>query len=442
VAGSYLEFPGRAAAQARAEAPPEASWDGAKARLDEDLLVVGDNLDALKLLRRTHEGALQLVYADPPYNRAGELIYDDALGGKRSGRAASTMGADRHGPWLAMMLPRLLALRPLLRPDALVCMSIDDAEVHGLRWLMDEVFGPAAFMAQVVVVVNPGGRDYLPVAQTHEYVLVYGGPQARIREVPRMPSGRVRVDARGPYELRDLRNRNPRFHPENRPTLAYPLWVTEPAGTGGDGQLLEVHGAALEGAVEVRPLNVVGGGSVWRWGRAKVEAALVAGDLDASDVVAKRRPDGGVNIYEKLRKSTTKLRSVWADAELRTEVGTRELRAALGAPVFDHPKPVELVRRCVALGTDPDGVVLDLFAGSGTTAAAVHAQNGRDGGARRCILVQLPAAVPPGSVAARAGYRRLDEITYARWSALPEVRPFRRVELRPVADPGTHGTLV
>jgi adenine-specific DNA-methyltransferase len=414
-----LAFPGRDEALALGHAPARGGLHVVRrVKSPRVTLVEGDNLDVLKLLHAEHAGTVDAIYIDPPYNRGRDFVYRgvysaDAKSWGRGTRAApANAAARRSAPWLAMMLPRLLAARALLRDTGVLFASIDDAEVHHLRMLLDEVFGRERFVAQIIVVSNRGGRDYLPLAVTHEYVLCYAaGDKPSIAELPKADALPL-ADANGPYELRELRNRNPRFTPANRPNLDYPIWI-DPRKTDAAG----CHPVALRrsaGAVEVRPRNRTGGGSVWRWGKDKLARAIVAGDPVASEVVGKRRRDGGYNVYEKCRKQTTKARALWDDAALRSEQGSIELRAALGAALFDHPKPIELVRRCIELGCARDGVVLDFFAGSGTTALAVAEQNRRDGGDRRCILVQWPEPTPAQSAARRAGMAAVSDIAAAR----------------------------
>jgi hypothetical protein len=192
--------------------------------------------------------------------------------------------------------------------------------------------------------------------------------------------------------LRELRNRNPKFHPGNRPNLFYPFYV-DPRRDDGNGGLAVSLLPRPGYDVVVEPRNAAGEGSVWRWGQPKAQGNVVEDDPVASQVVAKQRRDGGFNIYEKHRKATAKAKGLWDEAEMRTERGTLDLREALGTAVFDHPKPVALVQRCVQLATDPGGIVIDPFAGSGTTAEAVARANADDGGSRACVLGQWPEAM-------------------------------------------------
>ena len=400
------------------------------------VLVEGDNLDLLRLLRPAYGERVQLIYMDPPYNTGRDFVYRDRFAETREAFLRRTGQVDDfgsplrpnprsdgryHSAWLAMMYPRLWHARSLLHAEGLLCVSIDDHEVHHLRMLLDEIFGEDCFIAQVVVVTNRGGRDYLRIATGHEYLLVYGAtPGARVRELPKPPPRDALHDDQGPYVLRELRNRNPKFHPGNRPNLFYPFFV-DPSRDDGRGGLAVSLEPRAGYDVEVEPRNSAGDGSVWRWGRPKAEATIVADDPDGSTIVAKQRRDGGFNIYEKHRKSTAKAKGLWDDAAMRTEQGTLDLREALGRPVFDHPKPVALVRRCIELATDPGGIVLDPFAGSGTTAEAAAAV-----GDRVCVLGQWPEAV------SLEGFETICDVTRARVSArCGGVRVF---DLEPAAD--------
>lgn len=423
-----LQYPGKPEAVALAYASPhgqlrldtERSWGIESAA---DVLIEADNLDALRWMRPAYAGRVQCIYIDPPYNTGHDFVYRDrfAQTAREYGEATGLHPNPRDGGrfssrWLAMMEPRLRVAYELLADDGLCFVSIDDNEVHHLRMLLDEVFGPRCFVAQVVVIGNRGGRDYLRIATTHEYVLVYGkDPQTPVRPLPRPVAPNAQHDARGRYELRELRNRNPRFSAANRPNLFYPIWVDESAEA--DAPLCPVSVQPRPGWVKVEPRNRKGEASVWRWGKPKLRAAVVEGDAEASEVVARRRRDGVFNIYEKYRATTAKPRSVWDEPGMRSEQGTRTLTEHLGVAAFDHPKPVDLVARCLQLGMDRDGLVLDFFAGSGTTAEAVAQLNAADGGSRRCVLVQVPQPLPPDAAARTLGAQTLADVTRLRVAA-------------------------
>jgi len=451
-----LEFAGKdaAAASVGEAAGIELELDVSRSiepDLGEHVFIAGDNLDVLRHLRTAYAQRVSMVYIDPPYNTGSDFVYRDRFELDRAAFLVATGQVDAHGgalvtnpstagryhsAWLAMMYPRLSLYRELLREDGVLMCSIDDHEVHHLRVVLDEIFGEECFIAQVVVVTNRGGRDYLRIATGHEYLLVYGAsPATPIAQVQRDCNLDLQ-DAVGPFELRELRNRNPRFHPGNRPNLHYPIYVCPtPDGQG----LCAVSPVPAEGfTIGVVPRNSAGEGSVWRWGRPKLERGLCG---EVPEVVARQRKDGAFNVYEKHRKTTTRPRALWDEPEFRTECGTSELRRLLGHPMFDHPKPVALIRRCIALGCPPDGIVLDGFAGSGTTMQAVLEQNAADGGRRRCVAIQLDESCPPGSLPHTHGFSTIPEIARARigaaWRevAATSLRWFRARPIAPAWTP-------
>lgn len=451
-----LAFPGREQALAAALARPKLAFELDEARSirgerAQHVFIEGDNLAVLQALSRAYFEQVQLIYIDPPYNTGNDFVYRDRFQESRSAHLERTGQVDAetkarlvanpstegrfHSTWLSMMLARLRVARQLLRPDGVLMCSIDDHEVHRLRLLLDEVLGEQCFIAQIVVVTNRGGRDYLKIATGHEYLLVYGAtPDTPIRELPREVKTEF-ADDRGPFELRELRNRNPKFHPGNRPNLDYPVFVQP-----GDGLCSVALEPSDVHSVRVDPRNRHDGGSVWRWGKDRVRAHLVPGNVEASDVVARRRRrDGRFNIYEKLRKTSTKPRALWDEPMFRTEMGTADLRRRIGDLVFEHPKPVALIRRCLAMATDHDGIVMDFFAGSGTTMDAVLEQNAADGGDRRCVCVQVDAETPEQSRAREAGFTTIPAVSRARIAAAmankPEVgvRWFRTHSIEPLS---------
>jgi len=159
----------------------------------------------------------------------------------------------------------------------------------------------------------------------------------------------------------------------------------------------------------VLPRNSEGKDGYWRWGRAKVSGAIVANNPQDSDVVARRTRNGGWNVYEKSRRSTQKAKTIWDETEVRTEAGTREVRELFGTTVFDHPKPLFLIEKILRIGSE-DGIVLDFFAGSGTTGHAVMTLNSVDTGNRRYILVQLPEPLNPDNTSQKAAADLCDQL--------------------------------
>ena len=319
------------------------------------------------------------------------------------------------------MRPRLLAAREVLAETGAIFVSIDDNEQARLRLLMDEVFGPANFLAQIVVNLNAKGRQLgKGFATSHEYLLAYARD---VRRCVLDASSPETVDpADFPLESPDgrryrhlpLRNTNKKFNPVTARTLHFPVY--------GDPVSGRVAATPFDGAVEIEPVFGDGRPAVWRWSAPLIEQR--PDDLVCR--VIKGRDGERVDVFQKdwLHREgpggrRKKLRTIWLAEEVgSTDTAVAELKAIVGH-VFESPKPTGLVRRM--LQTMPaDAVVLDFFAGSGTTGHAVALQNVADGGTRRCISVNSAEPVRPGSNADLAGYATVADITRARLQAVAE----------------------
>lgn len=395
------------------------NWD-----TTENLYIEGDNLDALKLLRNTYAGKIKMIYIDPPYNTGHDFIYDDDFKQSRDEYDADNGDYDEeggrlvanpesngrfHSDWCSMMYPRLLLARDLLSEDGFLFLSIDDREVFNVRKMLTEVFGDQSFIAQVIAISNPGGRDYDQVAIMHEYVIILQKTMGILSELPSDTKFKT-FDKMGGYTARELRNRNPKFNRANRPNLFYPFYAN-PNETDKYGYCSVRLIPDENHTIEILPKNAKGADSCWRWGKEKASHAIAETVCD-SEVVAKQVTTGKWNVYEKSRRTTSKAKSLWNETEMRTEDGTREINRLFpeNPRIFDHPKSVQLVKRCCRLATDKSSLILDFFSGSATTAHAVMKLNAEDGGNRRFIMVQLPEVCEEGSEAAKAGYKNICEI--------------------------------
>ena len=371
--------------------------------------VEGDNLDVLASLPA---GSVDLVYTDPPYNTGNDFAYADTF---------RTADGDRHGAWVAMMRPRLLAARGTLAERGAIFVSIDDNEAPYLRLLMDEVFGEANFLAQIVVNLNPKGRQLgRGFATSHEYLLAYARDLRRCVLDASSPDTVVASDF--PHTTPDgrrfrhlpLRNTNKKFNPVTARTLHYPLY--------GDPLGGRVSTTPFPGSQEVAPVFGDGTPAVWRWSRPRVEER--PDDLVCREI--KGRTGQRVDVFQRdwLHRDTPggrrkKLRTIWLAEEIgSTDTAVAELKDLVGH-VFESPKPTGLVRRILATMPD-DAVVLDFFAGSGTTGHAVAMANAEDGGTRHCISVNSAEPTRPGSNAASAGLVTVADITRARLAAAAE----------------------
>ena len=372
--------------------------------------VEGDNLEVLPRLASSGSfGPFDLIYLDPPYNTGNPFVYGDKVAGRR---------AERHRTWAAMMRPRLEAVRDVMSERGAVFVSIDDNEVAHLRLLMDDVFGEESFLAQVVVNLNPKGRQLgRGFATSHEYLLVYARSLAACALDASSPS---LVDPRDfPLTTDDgrrhrrlpLRNTNKKFNPVTAPTMHFAIY--------GDPETGQVATDPFPGALEIKPVFGDGGPAVWRWSAAKIDAQpddLVCRWVGTAE---RRRADVFQRdwLHEGRRK---KLRTIWLAEEIgSTDTAVTELKALVGH-LFESPKPTGLLRRILETMPD-DARVLDPFAGSGTTGHAVALQNAADGGRRTCVSVNAPEPVRPGSNADLAGLRWVSDVTRARLEAVADV---------------------
>lgn len=362
-----------------------------------NMIIHGDNLEALKALLPEYEGKIKCIYIDPPYNTGEEKwAYNDNVNHpkiiKWLGEVVGKEGDDlsRHDKWLCMMYPRLKLLHRLLNDQGAIFISLDENEVVHARLMCNEIFGNDKFVAQISLLCNPKGRSQDKYfATNHEYCLVYS------KKV--LPSGAFEIekdddqvlqdyknkDSLGRYRLLELRNTHREFNRENRPNLYYPLYVNP-----------EDNSVSLENTerhhIECKPDWNDGYEGCWTWGK----------DLALRDIglLEGHKKKSGWKIYRKSYaekggdKATKKLFTILHNRNFYTEKGQNtfgELFPGLNKNDFPQPKSVDFVKELISTITDDDSIILDSFAGSGTTAQAVLKLNYEDGGNRKYILVEM-----------------------------------------------------
>lgn len=391
-----------------------------------NLYIEGDNLEVLKLLQKSYHNKVKMIYIDPPYNTGGDFVYPDDFTdsienykritgqvdseGKNITSNTETSGRY-HTDWLNMMYPRLRLARNLLTDDGAIFISIDDNEVDNLRKICNEVFGEDNFFCQIIIQSNKRGQTYKQISKTHEYLLIYTKTNdAEFNELEKEAEkdDLNMEDAIGKFNIRELRNRNPKFGKFNRPNLFYPIYVN-PLAKDKDGFCPVSLQRKSNDCIEVLPINSQDGESCWRWSKELVRTNSFENTL-YSNLVAKQKIDGKFNIYEKYRKTTYKPKSIWDETEVITEKGTVELGELELSKFFDFPKPINLLRKCIKIGMNTEEIILDFFSGSSTTAHAVMQLNAEDGGNRKFIMVQLPEPCNENSEAYKAGYKNICEI--------------------------------
>ncbi|KDE68539.1 hypothetical protein FUSO6_08615 [Fusobacterium necrophorum DAB] len=320
---------------------------------DDNLIIKGNNLIALSSLLKRYEGQVKCIYIDPPYNTKNDSFnYNDSF---------------NHSSWLTFMKNRLeLAVR-FLNEEGVIFVHCDNNEQAYLKVLMDDIFGESNFIETITVVNNPRGRDYGGIANMHEFIHVYVKNKQKYKLNKLEDTDKVfpyEDDISG-YEVRELRNRNTAFNDINRPNLCYPFYVNPDNEV--DNGFLEVSLEPRDNFVEVMPAKSMGIQTVWRWGKEKA-----FNNLNINVVGKKMSEEGRYMIVEKYRDNTQMARSVWWDKEVNSERGTVHLRTLFGKKVFSFPKPEELLKRIISIGTIENDIVLDFHLGSGTTCAVAH----------------------------------------------------------------------
>ncbi|MBP7480992.1 MAG: site-specific DNA-methyltransferase [Lacunisphaera sp.] len=340
------------------------------ASLHDNVIVHGDNLRALKALLPTHAGKVKCIYIDPPYNTGNEgWAYNDNVSSPMLqewlGQTVDREDLTRHDKWCCMMMPRLRLLREFLTDDGAIFVSIDDNEVHRLRCLMDEVFGEDNFVADAVWrSADSSNNDSKAFSLDHNHTVIYSRESGWIPKVLARSEGdnahykNPDHDPRGPWFSGNLSS------PQPRKNLQYTL--TSPAGHTIDPP-----------------------GNGWRWKRETMEEMIETGEVVFT-------PDG-----KKILKKTYLAdqhglapSTLWDDIEetghnRNAKYELKKLFPELAtAALFGTPKPSKFITKILQIATDKDSIVMDSFAGSGTTAHAVLALNRADGGNRRFVLVE------------------------------------------------------
>ncbi len=349
-----------------------------------NFLLEGDNLHSLKLLEKTHRGKIDVIYIDPPYNTKNkDFAYND--------KKIEADDSYRHSKWLSFMYERLKIAYNLMSKTGVIFISIDDNEISNLRLLCDEVFGESNFINQITLLCNPKGRSQDKYFATcHEYLLVYSksvlpsGFFSVEKSEDRIMSDYKLEDERGKYRLLELRNTHREFDRSNRPNLWYPIYVNSNSKKESSISLEKTK----DFDEAVYPIWKDGHEGCWTWGKPKVS--------ETPDMIVAKKTAGQWKIYRKAyatneegENAKQKLFSIWQDARFYTEKGQVEFgKIFLGSSKNDFPQPkaVEYIKNIIRTNQNKSCIVLDFFAGSGTTGQAVLELNLEDSGNRHFIL--------------------------------------------------------
>ena len=349
-------------------------------------LIVDDNINALKVLQKDYTAKIKMIYIDPPYNTGSKKTYNDNLS---------------HENWIKMMRERLILALPLLRQDGVIFISIDDNEQARLKILCDEIFGDKNYVALFPWKKRTIKNDVpFGVSQDYEWILCYAKSSSFVAS---------RKIERKYYKSDDYPNDEWRLHPmttlntaEGRPN-SYFTMINPKNGDEYPSRKDRTWRATKDNFQQ-------------NYDKGKI---IFPGDYD---FLKSTQPQLRVFKSEDIAKKG----DMWDTASVSTHldkaivgdsgVGTKEVQTLFGRKIFSFPKPTTLIKYLVSIATlnDKECIILDFFAGSGTTGQAVMEQNAEDGGNRKYILVQIPEKLEENSPAYKDGYRTIADITRER----------------------------
>ncbi|MCX8473067.1 MAG: site-specific DNA-methyltransferase, partial [Sediminibacterium sp.] len=377
----------------------------------DNIFIEGENLEVLKVLQKSYFGKVKMIYIDPPYNTGNDsFIYPDKFSEtkaeyeKRVGdkdeegymtkdgmfKKNSKENGQYHSNWLNMMMPRLYLAKNLLKQDGVIFVSIDDNEVHNLRLLMNEIFGEENFVASVIWKKKYSvANDSKYLSTSHDFILLYSKQKENFK---------INLLSRTEEQLNYYKNPDNDFRGVWQSTSLSVGRTTEkdiyPIITPSGKEYLPPKGAAWRFSKE-NFLELVKDNRIW------------FGENGDNTPRQKRFLS---EVQDGITPST-----VWDFSEVgHTDEGKKETTTLFDSALFDYPKPVRLLKRIIHLATKNSDLILDFFAGSGTTAHAVMELNKEDGGNRKYICVQLPELCDEKSEAFKAGYKTIAEISKER----------------------------
>jgi adenine-specific DNA-methyltransferase len=379
----------------------------------ENIVIVGENLETLKLLLKPYFGKIKMIYIDPPYNTGKDFIYRDnftqplkdylektgQIDSEGKKLTTNTEASGRyHSDWLNFMYPRLFLARSLLRDDGVIFVSIDDHEVHHLRMIMDEIFGEENFVANFIRRQNLAGKqDAKFIASEHDYVVCYSknintlSINRRLSNLENYKYSDEYENERGKFYLRRLDDDGIRYSE----TLDYPIEIRK-----GESILVfdDINKICVKKKFD-EDIEIWPGGNkedksyTWRWSKEKVLWGI-KNDL----IVLKKNTKGEWQVYFKeyqyvdnnLNKIERTIPFGSFILDFPNNLAHKGFKDLFNdKKIYDYPKPVDLIKHLLKIASDKNSIVMDFFAGSGTTGHAVWDLNKEDGGNRKFILVQL-----------------------------------------------------
>ncbi|GAA9060444.1 site-specific DNA-methyltransferase [Helicobacter pylori] len=394
--------------------------------MSKHILIKGDNLDALKILRQSYSEKIKMIYIDPPYNTKNEnFIYSDDFSQsneeilktldyskEKLDYITNLFGSKCHSGWLSFMYPRLLLAKDLLKQDGVIFISIDDNECAQLKLLCDEIFGEGNFVAEMPRLTKKAGKSTNQIAKNHDYVLCYQKNSINFKQIDIDESDYPLKDEfcneRGGYKL----NQNLDYNSlQYNKKMDYEIVISNE----------KFYAGGLETYTERQKGNFGTIDWVWRWSKAKFDFGLANGFIEVKNnrIYTKTYTKAKISDSKPYKieyfNRTKNISSIeFLDNKYSNDMSNKKLQSIFNIKnIFDYSKPVELISFLIDQTTEKGDIILDFFAGSGTTAHAVLESNKSDyqklsegGGGlfnglnaafkeRRFILVQLDEKIDP-----------------------------------------------
>lgn len=408
--------------------------DSVNADTTENIYIEGDNLEALKLLKKNYYGKIKMIYIDPPYNTGSDFVYrddftmseeelaelsGDAVNGERL-QKNNKDSARYHTNWLNMMYPRLKLARNLLTDDGVIFISIDDNEVDSLNKICSEIFGSQNHQATISYVRKTSGKqDSTNFMKSTEFILVYSKSDlwdcSPIIATEKVTDRYNKVGENGvPFRETDLRKTGNADRREDRPLMWYPFYYNE---TNNDLQVRQISDNELlkKGYIEIYPIKPDNSEGRWRWG---YNTACENLSNLVARIMPKYKAQRKYTVYEidyidkKGDVRTVKEHTSWDRKEFNSDNAINDFKKlGFSNQLFPFPKSSALIKHIIYLANlEENDIFLDYFSGSATSAQALMQLNAEDGGNRKFIMIQLPEETADNSEAAKNGYKTICEI--------------------------------
>jgi len=427
-----LNWVGKQDARRIASKPPTGTLkpclgEGVNEDTTDNIFIEGENLEVLKILKKSYSGKIKMIYIDPPYNTGNDFIYNDTFADSTEDYLRKTgekndegllvsnpkSSGKFHANWLTFMYPRLRVAKELLKEDGVIFISIDANEFDNLKKISDEIFGEENFLSAIANVNNPKGRsDDKYIATAHEYILIY--KKGELTFYGWEPEEKVirrynKENENGIYREIDLRKTGDADRKEDRESMFYYFYYNEK-----DGDFFPSKDKLDKpNYLEIAPLRADDTFGRWRW---ELNTAKKNIDFIFPKFMPTRKIWGVMEKDYLTDDKRVKPTSAWTHKWANSERGTEQfVNLGFDKRIFKNPKPIGLIQAMIKMATTKDDIILDFFTGSGSTAHAILDLNQIEvDKQRKFICVQIDEQVKEDHIAYSLGYKTISQVSKER----------------------------